>query len=278
MENKKDKGFVIVAILTVIFSIAYLIGIFGFIAESSFSQQMALPLPVVLSFLYGVGAFAVVCVLVLMIALITLKNKREIVAKIFSWGVLLFTLLYTSGLYVSLLQLSSLTNLDAFNFIASYIPSIAVCVTFIAMISQWDSSDKKAVNMIALVSVMVSLFMVVFTTVQAFGSLMTTVPAAIYALIYSVALGIVNLFVLIGVFMITRSRRTFDKRVFAMSDEEAEMVEKIEDRVEEIADEVEDMAAEINNDRVSSIEDAQTVIVEEEIIIEEENVDKDNQK
>ena len=200
------------------------------------------------------------------------------------WGVLILSTMYSTTFFSSWAQAA--TNI---NFYATYIPWIVLTVAAVTMVAGWDSSDKKRINAIQWACLAASVVMSVIFFVIMLTSLMSTEALAIYNLVVALSINAaLNLFILL-LALITRSKRTFDKVIFAMSDEEADIVERIEARVDEIADEVEEMAAEgeafveakaaaeIMEEEAAQAEEKaaeEEVVIETEVVAEETVEDK----
>lgn len=239
VRNKKNIGIIIVSILTILIVAGFLVAFFGFMSTYAQVAGATPTFSIYMSNLYIIGGFALIAMVLFILFIFVAKEKRELLSKVFIWGVLLLAAMYSTAFFSNWSQAAANVS-----FYASYIPWVALTVAAVAMIACWDSNDKKRLNMIQWICLAASVVMSVFYFVGMLTALMSTEALAIYNLVVTLAINAgVNMFLLL-LALITRSKRTFDKVIFAMSDEEAEIVERIEARVDEIADEVEEMAAE----------------------------------
>lgn len=249
LKQKTSKvPFYIIAIITLVFCAGYFVGLGGYISTAAptgvdFSQFLNL--------LYVSNGLIVCCAVALMVVLFVLKNKRELWAKILIWGILILSVLACANFYGNLMQLSATTFTQGLSFVARYAPYAALSVASVAMIAQWDSGEHKAANMVSFVCMLVAAVMVIFgvkdilETVQSSLNLTGTIDAAyMYQYVMLIALAIILVLIDLVYFYATISRRKFDCTLIGMTDEEAEIVERIEKRVDEMADEVEELAAE----------------------------------
>lgn len=249
IEKRTSKvPFYIIAIITLLSCVGYFIGLGGYI---SIAAPTGIAFDQFLSVLYASGGMVVACTAALLVILLVLKNKREMWAKILIWGILILSVLASASFYGSLTQLSGATFDQALAFVARFVPYIALSVASVAMIAQWDSSEHKATNLISFVCMLVSAVMVIFYVKSIMDEIQnglnitgTIDTVYLYQYAMMIALAIMLVLVTLVYFYATINRRKFDCTMIGMTDEEAEIVERIEQRVDEIADEVEELAAE----------------------------------
>ncbi len=249
IEKKTNKvPFAIIAIITLIFSAGYFVGLGGYI---SIAAPTGIDIVQFLNVLYASGGMIVACVVVLMVLMFVLKNKRELWTKILIWGILLLSVLASANFFGNLTQLAAANFTQGLAFVARYAPYMAVSVASVAMIAQWDNGEHKAANMVSFVCMLVAAVMVIFQAknmldeVQTGLNLTGTIDSVyLYQYLMLTALAIVLVLIDVVYFYATMSRRKFDCTVIGMTDEEAQIVERIEKRVDEMADEVEALAAE----------------------------------
>lgn len=249
IEKKTSKvPFAIIAIITLIFSVGYFVGLGSFIAAAA---PTGISLAQFIEVLYMNGGIIIACVIALIVIMIMLRNKREIWAKVLIWGILLLCVLASANFFGNLTQIAAASFTQGLAFVARYAPYLAVTVASVAMIAQWDNGEHKAANMVSFVCMLIAAVMAIFQiknivdTIQQNLNLiseMQTQFLAQYVMIVSSAF--VLIMVNVVYFYATISRRNFDCTVIGMTDEEAQIVERIERRVDEIADEVEALAAE----------------------------------
>ena len=304
-KKRANWGVIIVSILLVLVAVGFFVSFFGFMSTYAVTAGAAPSLSVYLSNLFLIGGFALVSMVLFVISIFfaieirrpmskiwiwgflveaAIKGRRELMSKIWMWGVLILAAMYSTTFFTSLAQAGA-----AINFYASYIPWVVLLIASVTMIAGWDSSNKKRVNIIEWVCLAASVAMSVIFFAATLGSLMSTEALAIYYILITLTVNAaLNLFILL-LALITRSKRTFDKVIFAMSDEEADIVERIEARVDEIADEVEEMAAEgeafveakaaaeIMEEEAAQAEEKaaeEEVVIETEVVAEETVEDK----
>ncbi len=248
MNKKTSKApFLVLTIATLAVCIVFFIGLGGYIATAA---TAGITFDQFLNVLYASGGMVVICITALMIVLLVLKTKREVWAKVFVWGALLLSMLASAGFYGNLSQLTMVDFTQGLGFVSRYAPYIALSVASVALIVQWDNNNRKATNLVSLVCWMVSAVMVVFQIKSIMEEMQNGLnltssidPVYLYQYIMLGALAIALALIVVVYFYVTLSRRSFDRNMLGLTDEEAEIVERIEERVDEIADEVEEMAA-----------------------------------
>lgn len=302
-NQTKKAPFIILAIIILVICAAYFVGFGGYLNDAAAASGLSLNFQMVLYYLYLYGGMMVACIAVLMIVVMALKNKREFFAKLFAWGTLLLAMLGSAGFFGNLAQLSSFTSADqGIAYFATYVPYVALVVASVALIVQWDDSTRKKVNKISLVCTLVSIVMTILLISNVMAQMKsmldmlgTMQTVYVYQYIFMIATALVCTLMCAFYFYVTLSRRKFDCHMIGMTDEEAEIVERIEARVDEIADEVEELATEgeaiieaemqideKTNGQVQEAageaekapEAAETVIVETEVVIEEDTEGK----
>ncbi|MEG2360406.1 MAG: hypothetical protein RSB97_01050 [Christensenella sp.] len=286
MEKKTSKvPFYIIALVTLIACAGYFVGLGGYIALAA---PMGITFSQFMNVWYASGGMIVACIVGALFVLFVLKNKREFWAKIFIWGILILSVLASAAFYANLAQMEAMDATQGFAFVSRYIPYVALSVASIAVIVQWDDNAHKAANMVSLVCMLVSAFMVIFQIKAIVGEIQggldatsTIDPVYLYQYMMLIFLAVSLVLITLLYFYVTLSRRKFDCVIIGMTDEEAEVVERIEARVDEIADEVEEIAtqdaasivteekAEAEIDEAAK-EDTETVVIETETVIEEE--------
>ncbi len=274
VNRTKRAPFIILAIIILAACAVFFTGFGGYMHEAAAASGMTLGIQMILYYLYLYGGMMVACIVVLMLMVLLLKNKREFFAKIFVWGAFLLAMLASAGFFGNLVQVSSFTTTEqGVAYFATYIPYVVVVVSPIALIVQWDSSSRRAVNLVSLVSLMVSAVLTVLlianimTQMQSMLDTLGTIQTAyIYQYMFMIAIGIICTLMCALYFSVTLDRRKFDCNMIGMTDEEAAIVERIEARVDEIAEEVEELAAE-----------GEAVIAEEKKI-EEAKADRQKQE
>ncbi|MBC5646971.1 putative sodium/potassium/calcium exchanger [Christensenella tenuis] len=256
MEAKTNKTnkipFIILAIIVLAVCVIYFVGFGGYLNSAAAASGLTLGLPMVLYYLYLYGGMMIACIAVLMIMVLTLKNMREFFAKIFVWGTFLLAMLASAGFFGNLAQVSSFTSIDqGIAYFATYVPYVALVVASISLIVQWDSSNRKKANMISLVCTLISAAMTILlisnimTQMKSMLDTLGTMQTAyIFQYTFMIMTAVACSIMCMLYFYVTLNRRKFDCHMIGMTDEEAEIVERIEARVDEIADEVEELAAE----------------------------------
>ncbi|MEA5003905.1 MAG: hypothetical protein VB081_10445 [Christensenella sp.] len=280
VKSQSNLAINIVSVLVVVLIGGFIVALFGFLGLFAETAGTPMSFASVISNLYLIGGFALISMVLFVIGIFFAKERRELMSKIWVWGVLLLSVMYAATFFANVVQ--GVASIDLF---ADFVPWIALMVATVAMIANWDNSNKKILNMIQWVCLAVSIvFTVIFFAINLM-SLMSVENLAIYRLVVLLSKSAVIVVFNLLLVLITRSKRTFDKVIFAMSDEEADIVERIEARVEEIADEVEEMAAEgeafVEAKAAAEImeeetEKAEEIAAEEEIVIETEVVTEES--
>lgn len=251
ITKKTNKiPFIILAIITLLACVLYFASIGGYVSTVVESTQasggsVTVDFGTITNVLYSTGGMLVIAAAALMAVVLLLKNKRELWAKIFVWAGLLLATMLGAAFFSSLASVAT----NGFSVLLPYIPQVALVVGSVALIAKWDSGEKKSANIVILVSLIVSIIVSIAFTVTlysqakaALDSLGELEPMYIFQYLILAAVPYVATLVLAVYYVATMSRRKFDCFMLAMTDEEAQVVERIEKRVDEIADEVEEMA------------------------------------
>lgn len=291
METKINKTnripFIILAVIILAVCAIYFIGFGGYLNSAAGASGLTLGLPMILYYLYLYGGMMIACIAVLMIMVLALKNMREFFAKIFVWGTFLLAMLASAGFFGNLAQIPSFTSADqGMAYFATYVPYVALVVASIALIVQWDSNIRKKANMISLVCTLVAAAMTIMLLsnimmqmklmLDTIGTLQT---AYIFQYTFMTMTAVACTVMCVFYFYVTLNRRKFDCHMIGMTDEEAEIVERIEARVDEIAGEVEELAAEgeaiikaemeIDEQIHETVEETVSAALETESVVEE---------
>lgn len=279
IQKQSNIGINIMMILTIVFIGGFIVALLGFLDTYATTAGVSMGVTEFMSNLYSVGGLSLVAMILFILGIVFAKERRELMSKIWMWGVLLLSVMYITAFFAYILQ-----GAYAIELFTDYIPWIALVVASVAVLANWDNNNKKVLNTVLWVCFAVAaVFTVIFFAVNLM-SLMTTESLAIYRLVVVLSKSAAVMIFILLLVLITRSKRTFDKIIFAMSDEEADIVERIEARVEEIADEVEEMAAEgeafvkakaaaeiIEEESQTAEEEAATeeAVIETEVVLEE---------
>ncbi len=202
---------------------------------------------------YQNNGFTVGIFFVLLIGFFAVKTRREVFSKVCFWGVMLLALVYASEFFKMLYYFPSMNFTGAFDIVSIYAPSVCAVASITALIAQWDATDKKRLNAVAAVCAIIAIFMAVYYSArmlvfdESFGSpQMMQIFAGITGVIAMTMVSVI-------VYTATITRRTFDTVVYAMTNDEAELVESVEDKVETVVGQfeeeiLENMASEIKKE------------------------------
>jgi len=255
--NIKKKGetlsFKILGWVSLCVAAVFFVLLFALLGMDFGSYGLAVPFGDALQFFYQNNGFSFAFYFLLIIGVMAISRRREVFAKVCFWGILIFSLLYASAFVANLYYLPQVQFTVGFEFFATYVPVLCLVIALVAILSQWEAPDKQKVNLIALVTSMISIFMTAFYCLRAAidnGATSSIQYVNIAMVVFGAAtVVLINLMV----YIITRSRRIFDKVIYAMTDEEADLVEGVEDRVETVVVEfeeemLEDIAQRMNDD------------------------------
>ncbi|MEA4852887.1 MAG: hypothetical protein VB082_01275 [Christensenella sp.] len=279
-KSNKNIGIIIISILIIVLAVGMIVSLIGYLQAYEQSAQLGLTTMDYVDYfvynIYMIGGLMGVCALLLVLSWFIAKEKREVLSKIWFWGILLTTVLYLANFFPALIQ--GTFSIEVFAF---YLPWLALAVGCVALLANWDNSNKKNLNFIEFTCLAVSIVFSAFFFYQKLTSLMSTEALAIYSVVIPLIINAMVNLLLVQMFLVTASKRKFDKAILAMTDEEADIVERIEARVDEIASEVEEMAAEgealveAEEALEEAAEDAESIEATETIVKEDQpNDDK----
>ncbi len=233
---------------------------------------------------YQNNGFMLALFMVLLIGLVAVKKRRENFTKVFLWAILIFGVLNLSEFVNLFYYLPSLGTSSAMDVVSIYVPTACAVAAVITLLAQWDASDKKKANIVTAICAIVAIFMAVYYSArmlvvdQGFGDVqMIRTLAGVTGLVSVTFLSILA-------YVITLSRKQFDMVAYAMTDDEAELVESVEDKVESAVEQfeeeiLENMAREIKQEGSGSekiVIEEETVTVDEEtgdVVIESETIE-----
>jgi lysylphosphatidylglycerol synthetase-like protein (DUF2156 family) len=220
---------------------------------------------------YQNNGFMLSLFMALLIGLAAVKKRRETFAKTFLWAILIFGVLNLSELINLFYYFPSLGASSAMDVISIYAPAACAAAAVVTLLAQWDASDKKKANMVTAVCAIVAIFMTVYYSArmlvvdQGFGDVQTIRTLA-------GVMGLVSVtFLSVLAYVITLSRKQFDMVAYAMTGDEAELVESVEDKVESAVEQfeeeiLENMAREVKQEGG----DREKIVIEEEMVAADE--------
>lgn len=273
METKQKRNqlmaFRIVSIISIIIAALFMVLMLVVMGLSIAGSGVVPGVGDILRYIYQNNGFLVALFLVLLICFYAAKNKRDVLSKFFFWGMLLLGMLYAAGFFNTLYYIPQMGFLSTMELCGLYAPSVCAAVSLVALLVQWESADKKITNWVSSVCSVIAACLLVFylTRMVYIEEGFTTVD---YLQVFSGIFGLVSVvLVSVNIAVVTSTRRTFDRVVYAMTDEEAMLVENVEDKVETVVEEFEEeMLDEIARRMEEDEEEMRAVEVEvqEEIV------------
>ncbi len=225
--------------------------------------------------LYNMHALLVALFVLLLIGLLAAKIRRELWVKVMTWGMLLLAVALSTPIFTQVLSiLPQAEALAGVTTICAYAPVLCVTVTLVALLAQWDSANKKAVHTVSLIcwiaaAATTAVYLVQNIRQYAVGGYELSGFDYAY-LIAEIAGDIAIVLICVFAWMVTSSRRKFDRVIYAMTDEEAAVMEGVEDRIEEIADDLEEeILAGITAQKAEESGEKATVKEAEEVLLED---------
>lgn len=273
-EQKKERLLAhrVVSIVGIVVSLIFLISFVSAIVMDSVNAGMAMPFGNAMLQFFQSNGFNVLLIMILLVGLFVAKKSRALLAKTLMWGILLLTTLYLSAFFTYLVYLPQMPFAQGVDFFAQYTPSICAIVALVALLSNWQEPNKSKVHKIALVCSVIS---VLFTAYFILRILAVNYDAQIQAL----AVGLCGILAIMAVSLlvctITKSRMTFDRIVYAMTEEEALLVELAEDGAEAAVHEFEEkLHSKTDTSKADAfIEEMISVDIVEEAVEEDKTVE-----
>lgn len=266
MENKlsetkinKDNIMTIIKVATwisVLISITFITLIVLLLIIDYSSYNLTVPFGDGLQFFFQTNGFLGLFFVVWLIVTLILKKGGIIASKIALWGLLIFAVLAASSFVANLYYLPQVASNAILAFFATYVPILCVIVNLIAVLSDWNTQDKKLVNKVIMISTLISVFWTVYYCLQvgADNLQLTTTKYINMWMVISGALTI--LFISIILYLTSTSRTLFVQSFFGISKREAERTEFVDDIAEE--------NAQLINNEIAVLEKAAQIIDESE--------------
>ncbi len=260
---KKEKLAIKLVIVLLSVSIAAIIANIVLLVQWGITYGVAPGLVGVTQTLFQTSAYFVMLVLLGSLVVLFVKLRREMILKIFAWGMMLFSVVYVSPVFSQMLFiLDQFEPLALLMQIAIYAPMLCSMVALIATLVQWDSTYRLIASKITMICGVVAAFFVVFFAVFEISQITDWTTFDIAFIFTTILSGVAVILLCIYLSIITSSRRVFDRLVFAMSEEEARVIENVEDRMDDMAEEIEE---EIYAKMMASVKkEAETVVEAEE--------------
>lgn len=87
---------------------------------------------------------------------------KAVLVKTFAWGAVLTSLIMAAPVFSQLYMLPQVDALTGFNFLVMYIPMLCVTVSFVGLLSQWHSENRKPAVRVSFVAAAVSAVITVY--------------------------------------------------------------------------------------------------------------------
>lgn len=219
-----------------------LIGAFSYVSAYSMLYFMqygvGMTTPEFVQSLFSVFSMFVMAVVAFAVGVLLIRSRRELFAKIFVWAMLLLAVFGSYQFVASAFLLPSVTVSEGFTVFENGAPRVLVVAVLIALIAQWDDSEKKFTNRFALLAAVVNAIFGIIRLVN--SNLSGGATYALY-LVFEVAVLVI---LPLTVFFLTKGRRIFNTMIYGMTEDEAAVVEEMEDRLEEQKERYEEEAIE----------------------------------
>ena len=157
-KDKKSKRSAAKPILIVmaVFGIAFFAAMIASMAMSAQAEGYALAASDVVMYLYQYNAVISGVLLLMSIVMLAGGKHKEILARTFSWGVMLGTLVMAAPMFSQLYMLPQVDALTGFNFLVMYIPMLCVVTAYTALNAQWASESRKAAGRLSIIAAAVA--------------------------------------------------------------------------------------------------------------------------
>lgn len=272
-NNGSKKGFFVISLVSMAAAIAVLVAFLTMLPDLNAQYQMyygvGLSAEIVLNIMYMQDLFFLCMFIALLLVTMFFAGRRDVFARVMIWGMLLLGTLKLANYVGQLFTLSQYGASDIFTFFSAWIQMLCVVVTLIALIAQWDDKNKKIVNTISLIACVVSAIFFVIILVNRDFSQAGSMAEIILVVGTMASLLLIPLYV----FCITSSRRLFNRVMYGFTNEEAEVVEEIEDKLEEERDYYETKAIERLENEIA--EELKNAFVEEVIETSQNKTDEE---
>lgn len=238
MEKTVDKKwFMIIGLAVIALCGIYIISTVSFISDLSVQAGRAVTAGDYLQQFFETGGLFLFLFTALIIVTVFVQAAREVIAKVLIWGLLLLSVIMNAAFFTSIYNISQYPDQISYYIIAS-IPLFCAIVPLVALICQWDSAKKKATRVICIVSAIIAAVFVILQLTQYNPSALGSVLLFLVLLTFNVGVVLVPLFVL----SVTKNRQAFYVLMCGLTEEEAVLVEKIEDKIGEVKEELEECA------------------------------------
>ena len=213
--TKPNKATAIMGIMLIVLCVWFVV-VFGLFVTSAVTTSVITADQVLYNF-YAYGGIAIAGILCVAVFSLLAKKHRGVLTQVFLWITLLFSFNYSTLFIANVFNLRVMTLVQGLTYLGDYLPSLILCVVLVALLSQWSKEDKKTVNRITWVSLLVSAFFAAFV-IYYIASVTTGEARSLYSGLFQITHAVVVPFAIGWLFCATRSRESFD-RTFLAPDE-----------------------------------------------------------
>ena len=108
--------------------------------------------------LYAYGGFSVICMAGLAVTALVPLPQKAVWSRIFIWGIILLGYHFATQFFANAFNMALMTFQTGLIFASEYIPFLLLTGVLIALLCQWNTQKKTAVNTLAWVGLLVSSF------------------------------------------------------------------------------------------------------------------------